>query len=99
MGLAGTTASSTPGRHDGISFETVATRMTGGRMPRIGDRVRVRETGRTAVIRGVREDDRADQYAIVYDDRPGDAARRPDQPTPGEVGDAWLPADALEVVS
>ena len=68
-------------------------------MPRIGDRVRVRENGRTAVIRGVREDDQADQYAIVYDDRPGGAARRPDQPAPGDVGDAWVTADALEVVS
>jgi hypothetical protein len=68
-------------------------------MPRIGDRVRVRATGRTAVIRGVREGDRVDQYAIVYDDRPGDAARRSGQPDPGDVGDAWLTADALEVVS
>lgn len=68
-------------------------------MPRIGDRVRLRDSGRTAVIRGVREDARADQYAIVYDDRPGAAAQRPDRPNPGDVGDTWVTADQVEVIS
>ena len=68
-------------------------------MPRIGDRVRVRANGRTATIRGVREDDRTDQYAILYDDRPGAAGQRPDDPAPDQVADTWLAADALEVIS
>jgi hypothetical protein len=68
-------------------------------MPRIGDRVRVRANGRTATIRGVREDDRTDQYAILYDDQPQTAGRRPDDPAPDQVGDTWLTADALDVIS
>ncbi len=67
-------------------------------MPRIGDRVRVRANGRTAVIRGVDSDPRLDRYAIVYED-PAAARQRPDDPAPDQVGDEWHTADELEVIT
>ena len=64
-------------------------------MPRIGDRVRVRADGRTATIRGVREEDSGDQYGIVYDEV-GDA---PGAPAPGQDPTVWVSSDELEVIT
>ena len=64
-------------------------------MPRIGDRVRVRANGRVATIRGVREDDTADQYGIVYDEVGEEAGAA----APAEDPTIWVTSDELEVIT
>ena len=70
-------------------------------MPRIGDHVRIRESGRTAWIRGVRDNDPArDEYGVVYDEitaqtTAGRASGDAHEPTDGVV---WYRADEFEVI-
>ncbi len=70
-------------------------------MPRIGDHVRIRESGRTAWIRGVRDDDPTrDEYGVVYDEitaqtTAGRASADAHEPTDGIV---WYQANQLEVI-